>query len=1067
MQMRTMDGLLRGGREAAATPRRANPRRGGVLAALLALVLLLAVLASAASASPIGPAPVESGPTASANTVQASPTARTDAGSTAPKIALQPSSVTVEEGSPASFSSSASNQPTVQWEVSLDSGATWNPIEGATTTTYTIAATALSESGHQVRAVFTNSGGAATSKAATLTVTKKPAITQQPVDANAREGHEATFEAQAAGSPAPTVQWQSSTDGGTTFKNLTGATKTVLSFSNVNKSEDGLKVRAIFKNSAGEAMTQVATLHLVEVPVISAQPFPETVTEGETANFSATAHGSPTPTQQWEVSTDGGATWTPVAGATSGTLSVPATTVSESGYRYRDVFTNVAGTTASEGAKLTVNGKPVVTQQPEDRTVGAGGNATFEVAASGSPAPTVQWESSTDEGASWTAVSGATSDTLSISGAQAAQSGTEYRAVFKNVAGTATSEAAILTVSSTNYQAYGWGLNSRGQAGVANNTADIVSPTPISGLQFVKEVSGGTRHSLALLAGGTVQAWGFNGHEQLGNEGPDTNTPVPVANVRHVKAIAAGGNHSVALLKNGTVEDWGNDESGQLGNGRTSEAELPVSVQGLSGVTAVAAGSEHTLALLSNGTVMAWGNDERGQLGNGSLKSSDTPVAVQGLSGVTAIAADRNFSLALLSDGTVMAWGDDEHGQLGNAEVLETMQEEGHYSRTPVPVEGLTGATAIAAGQFHALALLADGTVVGWGDDREGELGNGTTETMSVHPTAALGVSEATAITAGEGDSAAIVGAGRLMSWGANGSGSLGLGTHGEPVDTPTTVTALGMVSGVSAGGSQMLAFGEELPTVTGITPTSGPTAGGTQVTITGTNLSGASAVRFGANAASSFQVESATTVTAVAPPGTGTVDVKVTTEAGTTPASSADRFAYLPRPTITKDSVKGGPASGGTTLTIAGTGLAGATEVRIGEAAATITADTATSMSVVTPANVSGQLYVTVTTPGGTSAAGSKSKFKSTPVIEAVSPASGPPAGGTSVQITGFGFAPGTATTKLKFGSASSKSVQCSSTTSCTATVPAGGATGTVTIKASANKANSLPTEGSHYTYE
>jgi alpha-tubulin suppressor-like RCC1 family protein len=1071
MGARIKDGRPRGGK--ADPPRAREPRRrsacgarGLLSGAVLALVLAIAAFTSSASASLIAGTSLSASTGTSLNIpAGASQNARTDAGSTAPKVTLQPTNTTAEEGASASFTSTASNSPTVQWELSIDGGTSWQPIEGATATTYTVVVTSLAESGHEFRAVFTNASGSATSKAVTLTVTKKPAVTQQPVDANAREGHEASFEAHASGSPAPSTQWQSSTDG-TTFKNLTGATGSVLRFTSVNKVQDGLKVRAVFKNSAGEAVSEAATLHVVELPVVASQPLRETVTEGEEATFRSSAHGNPTPTQQWEVSTDAGASWTPVPGATAETLTVPATTVAENGYRYRAIFTNVAGSVASESATLTVNGRPVVTLQPESHTVGVGGSATFEAAGTGTPSPTVQWESSSDEGASWAPISGATTDTLAVSNAQLSESGQEYRAVFKNVAGTAASEAAILTVS-TDYRAYGWGLNSRGQAGVGNNTADITSPTPISGPTFVKAMAGGVRHSLALLAGGTVDAWGFNGHDQLGYEGPDSNSPVPVAHVSHVEAIAAGANHSVALLKNGTVEDWGNDESGQLGDGTTSEAELPVTVAGLSGVTAVAAGSEHTLALLSNGTVMAWGNDERGQLGNGSVKSSSTPVPVTGLSGVTAIAANRNFSLALLSNGSVKAWGDDEHGQLGNMEVLEGAQEEGSFSRTPVAVEGLTGVTAIAAGQLHALALLNDGTVVGWGDDREGELGNGTTEPLAVHPTPAIGLSNVVSIAAGESDSAAILASGRLMTWGMNNAGSLGLGTHGEAVDTPTLVSSLGMVAGVAAGGSQMLAFGEELPTVSSIAPTSGPTAGGTQVTITGTNLSGATAVRFGSSAATSLQVESATTVTAIAPPGTGTVDVTVTTPAGATPAVSGDRFTYLPAPVIGKLSAKGGPASGGTSLTITGTGLAGASEVRVGQAAATITADTATSMTVLTPQNDSGQLFVTVTTPGGTSATGSKAKFKSTPVIESVSPASGPLAGGTSVVITGAGFAPGTATTKLKFGSASSKSVQCSSTTSCTATVPAGRATGTVTVKASANKANSVATEGARYSYE
>ncbi len=1017
------------------------------LVAMLLAAAALSALCASALASPAGAG------------LQARPFATLP-----PKVTQQPSNTSVEAGSPASFTSAASNSPTVQWELSTDGGGTWQPIEGATSGTYTIPATTLAESGHEVRAVFTNAGGSATSKAATLTVTSRPVITQQPVDATVQQGKEASFEARAIGNPTPTVQWEQSTDGGATYKRISGATSDVLHFGIVGNSEDGWKFRAVFKNTKGEATTEVATLHVVEAPVVTIQPSDTTVIEGENASFKSTARGAPAPTVQWEVSTDGGGSWQPIEGATADELVVP-TTFSENGYRYRAVFTNNVGSTPSSAAKLTVLGKPVVTLQPEDQTVAVGGTASFEATGGGSPAPTVQWELSANEGASWTPVAGATADKLTISNAQLSESGREYRAVFKNSAGSTASNAALLTVSAVSYQGYGWGLNAKGQTGTGSTETMIPSPRPIPGLRFVTAVAAGDRHSLALLAGGSVEAWGFNGYGQLGNEGADQTSPIPVAGVRHAKAIAAGGNHSVALLRNGTVMTWGDDESGQLGNGEKTEyVATPAVVPGLGGVTAIAAGQEHTLALLANGTVMAWGGNERGQLGAGGATST-VPVPVKGLSEVVAIAADRNFSMALLANGTVMAWGDDEHGQLGNAAQLEKAGEEGHFSKAPIEVEGLSGVTAIAAGTTHALALLSNKTVVAWGDDREGQLGNGATEPMAIHPVSVSGLTGVTSIEAGESDSAATIEHGTLETWGANSQGSLGLGTHGAAVSTPTQVTALGMVAGVSAGGGQMIAFGEELPTLTGISPSSGPTGGGTEVTITGTNLSGATSVHFGAAAATSFKAESPSTVTAIAPAGTGTVDVTVTTPTGTTPLSGADRFAYVPAPVVTKLSAKGGPATGGTTVTITGSNLAGATEVRFGSAAATIGADTATSITVVTPAGA-GTVPVTVTTAGGTSAPAPKAQWRYGPAIESITPSSGPLAGGGTVTIAGAGFAAGTNTTKFKFGATKSKSAECTAT-SCTVLVPAGRAAGTVDVIASVPKAKSAPVEADRYTYE
>jgi alpha-tubulin suppressor-like RCC1 family protein len=1065
MAGRTKEG--RRPREGSSDRVRSGRRRAGAqLAALLTLLALsaLCAMSSLAVASPTG----------------AGIAARPDAGTPAPKVTQQPVSATVEEGQPASFTSAASNSPSIQWEVSSDSGVTWHPIEGATTGTYAIVAATAAENGRQFRAIFTNAGGTATSKATTLTVTKKPAITQQPVDANAQEGHEAAFEAKASGSPAPTAQWQESTDGGATYKNLTGVTTPTLHLSNVSKTQNGWKFRVVFKNVAGEVTSEAATLHIVDPPRIISQPLSDTVTEGEPATFNSVAEGNPAPTVQWEVSTDGGVSWGNVPGATSSSLTIPATTASESGYEYRAVYTNLAASVTTNVAKLTVQGIPVITTQPASATVAVGGGATFEAAATGSPAPTVQWELSINEGASWTPVSGATSGKLTISGAQLSQSGNEYRAVFHNNAGTTPSNSATLTVSSTDYRAYGWGLNINGQAGVGSSEAQIASPTTIPGLQFVTAVAGGLRHTLALLAGGTVESWGFNGFGQLGDEGAEgVRSPILVEHLTGVKGIAAGGNHSMALLSNGTVMAWGDNESGQLGDGKTTESEVPVPVTGLSGVKQIAAGKEHSLALLANGTVMAWGNNESGQLGTGNTKQSNVPVPVKDLTGVKAIAANGLFSMALLENGTVMAWGDDEHDELGNKQILQEVIEaeedeekeaeiESVSSDKPVPVDGLSGVTEISAGRTHALALTEAGTVMAWGDNSRGELGLGTVTSAPVNtPTVVSGLSGVIAIAAGEKDSAAILPSGQLMTWGMNGTASLGLGFSGEPVATPTAVPALGEVAGVAAGGSQMIAFGESLPTVTSVSPGFGPAAGGNSVTITGTNLAGATAVHFGANAASSFTVNASDSITAVAPAGTGTVNVTVTTPAGTTATSPADQYGYGQRPTVTKLSVKGGPATGGTSVTITGTEFTATTAVHFGTVAATsFTVSSATSLTAVSPANMSGPQDITVTSVGGTSATTAKDQFKYTPVIASITPAGGPLAGGGTVTIEGFGFAPGTATTKFKFAKAAKNAV-CSSTTTCTVMVPAGKATGSVDVKATADKANSTPSAGDRYSYE
>ncbi len=277
-----------------------------------------------------------------------------------------------------------------------------------------------------------------------------PKVKKNPENVTVNEGESATFEAMATGTPAPTVQWEVSSDGGTTFTPITGATTDTLTVPATKKSESGYRYRAVFTNSVGEAKTSAATLtvNAVGAPVVTKEPVSVTVDEGQSATFEAAAEATLTPTVQWEVSSDGGSSYSPIAGATTDTLTVPATTKSESGNLYEAVFKNADGTTPTKAAALTVDVKPKITTQPASSTVSEGGTATFHAAAEGSPAPTVQWEVSTNGGSSWAAVTGATADTLTIPAVALADNGFQYRAVFTNAAGKETSAVAVLTVTS-------------------------------------------------------------------------------------------------------------------------------------------------------------------------------------------------------------------------------------------------------------------------------------------------------------------------------------------------------------------------------------------------------------------------------------------------------------------------------------------------------------------------------------------------------------------------------------------------------------------------------------------
>jgi hypothetical protein len=374
-----------------------------------------------------------------------------------PQVTAQPAALTVDAATPASFSaaSSGSPAPDVQWQVSSDAGASWSNIPGATATTYTLASPDGSDNGDQYRAVFTNSAGTATSNPATLTVDTSPAITSQPADASVPPGTSAAFTAAASGFPTPSAQWQVSTDAGASWSNIPGATAATYMLSSAATADNGNQYRAVFTNSAGTATSNRAALTVDTSPAITGQPAGASVAAGTTVSLTAAASGFPTPTVQWQVSTDAGASWSNIPGATAATYTFTAAGA-DNGFEYQAIFTNPAGSATTNSATLTIT-TPEITQQPQNQNVVAGTTASFTAAASGVPAPVVQWQVSTDSAASWSNIPNATSTTYQLA-ASNADDGHEFRAVFTNQVGTAMTSAVTLSVgfsqSSTNWSGY-------------------------------------------------------------------------------------------------------------------------------------------------------------------------------------------------------------------------------------------------------------------------------------------------------------------------------------------------------------------------------------------------------------------------------------------------------------------------------------------------------------------------------------------------------------------------------------------------------------------------------------
>lgn len=335
-----------------------------------------------------------------------------------------------------------------------------------------------------------------------------------------------------------------------------------------------------------------------------------------------------------------------------------------------------------------------------------------------------------------------------------------------------------------------WGNNIFGQLGDGSFPFRLTAMDAVGLGSEINAIAAGQRHACALTFGGGIKCWGYNDFAQLG-DGTQTTSRIAVdvsGLGRGVIAIAPGASHTCALTSGGGVKCWGSNQSGQLGDGTTTERLTAVDVSGLgSGVSAIAAASSHTCALTAGGGVRCWGSNFMGLLGDGTTMNRLTPVDVSGLgTGVAAIAVGQSHSCALTTVGGVKCWGANFVGQLGDDTTESRL--------TAVDVSGLSsGVTAIAAGPQQTCALTSAGGVKCWGNNRNGELGDGTTTTRLTAVDVNGLSSGAIAIAMGGSHACAQTTGGGLMCWGQNGIGQIGDGT------TTNRLTAVG-VSGLSAG---------------------------------------------------------------------------------------------------------------------------------------------------------------------------------------------------------------------------------------------------------------------------
>lgn len=392
-----------------------------------------------------------------------------------------------------------------------------------------------------------------------------------------------------------------------------------------------------------------------------------------------------------------------------------------------------------------------------------------------------------------------------------------------------------------------WGKNADGEVG-NGSLDDSPVPAAVQGLgSGVIAIAAGLNHTCAIVTGGSVRCWGWNSDGQLGNNSTNstgTGAPVSVINVASgATALAAGGYHTCAIV-GGNVKCWGYNHEGELDNGSVVSSPVAVVAASLSGVTAISAGLNFNCAIVGGGGVRCWGWNIAGQLGDGTLTSTNAgpPVGVSGIStGATSIAAGGYHACAVVG-GAAKCWGYNFFGQLGNSSLIgsavpvsvtglsssvtsiiaslsntcgqmvfgsnselkcwginldgELGLDDRLYQAVPVPVPAIaSGATALAHGStaLHSCAIVNGGAQC-WGDNENGELGDGSLiDNSTPAPVSGL-TSGVTAITTGVYHSCAVV-IGAAKCWGLNTYGQLG-NASGTSSSTPVQVS--GLTSGVT-----------------------------------------------------------------------------------------------------------------------------------------------------------------------------------------------------------------------------------------------------------------------------
>jgi len=281
-------------------------------------------------------------------------------------------------------------------------------------------------------------------------------------------------------------------------------------------------------------------------------------------------------------------------------------------------------------------------------------------------------------------------------------------------------------------------------------------------------VAAGGTHSCLINSAGRILCWGSNDRNQLGNSSGRLLVPLSADSDAPFATMSSGMWHSCAVARDGSAWCWGENEHGQLGDRSRDPRVVGVRVADAHIFRAIAAGYQHTCGLDQYGVAWCWGANSRGQLGDSTTRESASPVrTASGSTRFSSIATGWNFTCALATNGRASCWGENANGQLGDGTTTDRL--------APVPIGSNITFTNIAAGSGHACGVTPDGIAYCWGKNSSGQLGDGTTADH-VLPVRVRGDVRFTSITAGALHTCALAENGSAYCWGKNNYGQLGTG---------------------------------------------------------------------------------------------------------------------------------------------------------------------------------------------------------------------------------------------------------------------------------------------------